>query len=237
MANKSISMIKIRQILRLHTQGYSKLTIAMQTGVARNTLKKYVAAFATSGLTFEQINVLSDKDLEDMFVKPEDKPLSEKLQTLFSLFPAIDKALKKKGVTRQMLWQQYRQAHPNGLGVSQFKRYYAQWKAQVNPTMHMEHKAGDKLYIDFAGEKLHFTDPKTGQPQPVEVFVGILGASQLTYVEAVMSQQKEDLIAACENTLHYCQGVPAAIVPDNLKSAVTKSSKYEPTLNETFADF
>jgi len=237
MANKTISMIKIRQILRLHTQGYSKLAIAMQTGVARNTLKKYLAAFTASGLSFEQINVLSDKDLEDMFVKPEDKPLSEKLATLFSLFPAIDKELKKKGVTRQMLWQQYRQAHPNGLGLSQFKQYYAQWKAQVNPTMHMEHKAGDKMYIDFAGEKLHYTDPQNGQPQPVEVFVGILGASQLTYVEGVMTQQKEDLIAVCENTLHYYQGVPAAIVPDNLKSAVTQSSKYEPTLNETFADF
>jgi transposase len=101
----------------------------------------------------------------------------------------------------------------------------------------MEHKAGDKMYIDFAGEKLHYTDPQNGQPQPVEVFVGILGASQLTYVEGVMTQQKEDLIAVCENTLHYYQGVPAAIVPDNLKSAVTQSSKYEPTLNETFADF
>jgi len=237
MANKTISMIKIRQILRLHTQGHSKLKIAMQTGVARNTLKKYLAAFTASGLSFEQINVLSDKDLEDMFVKPEDKPLNEKLQTLFSLFPGIDKELKKKGVTRQMLWQQYRQGNPNGLGLSQFKQYYAQWKAQVNPTMHMEHKAGDKMYIDFAGEKLHYTDPQNGQPQPVEVFVGILGASQLTYVEGVMTQQKEDLIAVCENTLHYYQGVPAAIVPDNLKSAVTQSSKYEPTLNETFADF
>src|SRR5580658_4383118 len=237
MANKTISMINVRHILRLHTQGYSKLTIAMQTGVARNTLKKYLAAFAATGLDFEQISVLSDKDLEDMFVKPEDKPLSEKLQTLFSLFPAIDKALKKKGVTRQMLWAEYRQTHPGGLGLSQFKQYYAQWKAQVNPTMHMEHKAGDKLYIDFAGEKLHFTDPRNGQLQPVEVFVGILGASQLTYVEGVMTQQKEDFVAACENTLHYYQGVPAAIVPDNLKSAVTQSSKYEPTLNETFADF
>jgi transposase len=237
MANKTISMIKIRQILRLHTQGHSKLKIAMQTGVARNTLKKYLAAFTASGLSFEQINVLSDKDLEDMFVKPEDKPLNEKLQTLFSLFPGVDKELKKKGVTRQMLWQQYRQGNPNGLGLSQFKQYYAQWKAQVNPTMHMEHKAGDKMYIDFAGEKLHYTDPQNGQPQPVEVFVGILGASQLTYVEGVMTQQKEDLVVVCENTLYYYQGVPAAIVPDNLKSAVTQSSKYEPTLNETFADF
>ena len=101
----------------------------------------------------------------------------------------------------------------------------------------MEHKAGDKLYVDFAGDKLQIIDKQTGEIQNVEVFVAILGASQLTYAEAVMTQQKEDFIGACENALHYYGGVPAAIVPDNLKSAVTKSSKYEPVLNETFADF
>jgi hypothetical protein len=98
----------------------------------------------------------------------------------------------------------------------------ASWKARVNPTMHMDHKVGDKLYVDFAGEKMSYTDKETGEIIPVEVFVAILGASQLTYVEAVMSQQKEDFIAACENTLHFIGGVPAAIVPDNLKAAVTK---------------
>ena len=136
-----------------------------------------------------------------------------------------------------MLWEQYRVEHPDGFGVSQFKHYYAQWKAQVNPVMRMEHKAGDKLYVDFAGDKLSIVDPLSGEVTAVEVFVCILGASQLTYVEAVMTQQKEDFIAACENALHFYGGVPAAIVPDNLKSAVIRSSKFEPTLNETFADF
>jgi transposase len=237
MANNPISMIKIRQILRLQSQGLSKLQIAAQTGIARNTLKKYVKEFTSSGLSFEEINELSDKELEDLFVKPEDRPLNERLQILFSLFPAIEKELKRKGVTRQLLWKEYKTNHPDGVGLSQFKHYFSQWKAQVNPTMHMEHKAGDKLYVDFAGDKLEIINEQTGEVKPVEVFVAILGASQLTYVEAVMTQQKEDFIFACENALHYCGGVPAAIVPDNLKSAVSKSSKYEPTLNETFADF
>jgi transposase len=237
MANNPISMIKIRQILRLQSQGLSKLQIAAQTGIARNTLKKYIKEFISSGLSFEEINELSDKELEDLFVKPEDRPLNERLQILFSLFPAIEKELKRKGVTRQLLWKEYKTNHPDGVGLSQFKHYFSQWKAQVNPTMHMEHKAGDKLYVDFAGDKLEIINEQTGEVKPVEVFVAILGASQLTYVEAVMTQQKEDFIFACENALHYCSGVPAAIVPDNLKSAVSKSSKYEPTLNETFADF
>jgi transposase len=237
MANNPISMIKIRQILRLQSQGLSKLQIAAQTGIARNTLKKYIKEFTSSGLSFEEINELSDKELEDLFVKPEDRPLNERLQILFSFFPAIEKELKRKGVTRQLLWKEYKTHHPDGVGLSQFKHYFSQWKAQVNPTMHMEHKAGDKLYVDFAGDKLEIINEQTGEVKPVEVFVAILGASQLTYVEAVMTQQKEDFIFACENALHYCGGVPQAIVPDNLKSAVSKSSKYEPTLNETFADF
>jgi transposase len=187
MANNPVRMSKIRHILQLHHQGRSKLQIAAQTGIARNTLKKYLKAFAQSNLTYEAISELSDKDLEALFVKPPEQPLSEKLQTLFTLFPAIDKELKKKGMTRQLLWEQYKAVHPDGFGVSQFKHYYAQWKAQVNPVMRMEHKAGDKLYVDFAGDKLSVVDASTGEIKAVEVFVAILGASQLTYVEAVAS--------------------------------------------------
>lgn len=230
-------MSKIRQIIRLHSQGRSKLLISNHTGVSRNTLKKYLKEFERSGLSFADINELSDKDLEDLFIKPEEKQLNPKLQILFSFFPSMDKELKRKGVTRLLLWEEYRRKHPDGYGLSQFKNYFAKWKAQVNPSMRIEHKAGDKLYIDFAGDKLSIVDKQTGEIQQVEVFVAILGASQLTYVEAVMTQQKEDFIAACEGALHYYGGVPAAIVPDNLKSAVIKSSKYEPVLNETFADF
>ena len=117
-------MIKIRQILRLHSQGCSKLQIAAQTGIARNTLKKYIKEFISSGLSFEEINELSDKELEDLFVKPEDRPLNERLQTLFSLFPTLEKELKRKGVTRRLLWEEYRRQHPEGVGLSQFKHYF-----------------------------------------------------------------------------------------------------------------
>lgn len=230
-------MNKIRHLLRLHSQGYSKLQIAEQTGIARNTVKKYLAEFKVSEMSFAEVNSLSDKELESLFIKPQQKPLSEKLQTLFELFPAMDKELKRKGVTRHLLWEDYIRQYPKGVGRSQFNHYFVQWKGQVNPVMHIEHKAGDKLYIDFAGDKLTIVDKESGELQQVEVFVAILGASQLTYVEAVSTQTKEDLIAACENALHYYGGVPAAIVPDNLKSAVTKSSKYEAVINETFADF
>ncbi len=97
MANNPISMNKVRQILRLHTQGYKKLQIAEQTGVARNTLKKYLKEFTESGLNFSEVNELSDKDLEDLFVKPkEQSPINDKLKTLFDLFPMVDKEMKRK---------------------------------------------------------------------------------------------------------------------------------------------
>jgi transposase len=237
MPNKPIDMIKIRQMLRLYDQGWSKLQIAANLGISRNTLKKYLKLYEETGFNFEQISEFSDKDLEELFIQPEDRPLNEKLQNLFSMFPQMDKELRRRGVTRHILWEAYKRKHPEGVGRSQFNFYFSQWKDSVNPTMKMEHKAGDKMYVDFAGEKLHYVNPDDGEWVQCEVFLAVLGASQLTYVEAVASQQKEDFVSAVENALHFFGGVPSAIVPDNLKSAVIKSSKYEPTLNETFADF
>lgn len=237
MANQSISMSKIRQIIRLHTQGTSKLRIAQLTGVARNSLKKYINKYIESGLSFSELSELTDKDLDDLFVRPIEETINPKVEALLLLFPKMDKEIKRKGVTRQVLWEDYIGKYPDGFKLTQFKRYYTRWKDQSNPTMRMEHKAGDKMFVDFAGDKLSIVDKLSGEVKEVEVFVCILGASQLTYVEAVFSQQKEDFIGACEAAIQFYGGVPSAIVPDNLKSAVNKSSKYEPTINETFNDF
>ncbi|WP_248282179.1 IS21 family transposase [Mucilaginibacter robiniae] len=230
-------MSKIRKILRMYTNGRSIMSIAAQADASRNTVKKYLASFKESGFSFDEVNALNDKELEDLFGKAKERSPNSRMQAMLRCFPKVDKELKRTGVTRQMLWEAYRKEFPDGYQYSQFCFYYTQWQARVNPVMHIDHKAGDKLYVDFAGQKLSITNRDTGEIIPVEVFIGILGASQLTYVEAVMSQQKEDFISACEHTLHYIGGVPEAIVPDNLKAAVTKSNRYEPTLNETFEDF
>lgn len=237
MANTTISMSKIRQILRMYHQQRSIMFIAAQTDASRNTVKKYVTSFKSSGFSFQEVDTLNDKELEDFFGKSKEQAPNSRMQAMQRCFPHVDKELKRTGMTRYILWEAYLKEFPEGYQYSQFCFYYNQWKGRVNPVMHLEHKFGDKLYVDFAGEKLSFTDKETGEIILVEVFVAILGASQLTYVEAVSSQQKEDFISACENTLHYIGGVPGAIVPDNLKAAVTKSNRYEPKLNETFADF
>jgi len=229
-------MYNIRHILRLHTQNQTQSEIIVQTGIQRKNLKKYIEIFKASRLNFDELNELSDKDLDELFVIPQE-PVSEKIQALLKYFPTIDRDLRKKGITIQLLWEEYIQKHPEGASLAHFKRHLFRWKSRIAPVMRKEHKAGDKLYIDFAGERLKIYDRMTGEPKSVEIFVSILGASQLTFVQAVMSQQKEDFIPACEDALHFYGGVPAAIVPDNLRSAVTKSHKYEPTINETFADF
>jgi transposase len=239
MANQTIPMAKIRQILRYYSQGKSKLQIAELTSVSRNTLKKYIRRFKEEKYSIEQIESFSDQQLEDIFTPAIDEPLKadHRFNHLQTLLPSYEKLMKKKGMSLQKLWEEYIKEYPNGYKSTQFHHYYQRYVSRANPVMVMQHKAGDKMYIDFAGDKLSIVDKDTGEIKEVEVFIAVLGCSQLTYLQAVESQKKEHLIEACENALHYFGGVPAAVVPDNLKSAVTKSSKYEPKINELFADF
>ena len=122
----------------------------------------------------------------------------------------MEKALKSRGNIKEMLWKEYAVQHPDGYRLSQFKHHYLLWKKVRNPILHIEHKAGEKMYVDYAGEKLRIVDPELSDIVEVDVFVAILGASQLTYVEATYSQKKEDFINSCENALHYFGGVPNA---------------------------
>jgi transposase len=150
MANTNISMSKIRQLLRLHSQGYSKQAISRLTGASRNTLKKYLRDYARLKLNIIELEELSDHDLSELFSRFEahkDCP-SALAKELLPLLPEMDKQLKHKGVTQQLLWGQYKQSHPKGLCISQFNYYYNLWKQQVNPVMHIEHKVGDKMFVE-----------------------------------------------------------------------------------------
>ena len=233
-------MSKVRNLLRLYTEGVSKSAISERMGLPRNTVKKYIRLFLACNKTQEELNTMTDGELEQFFLDMvprsylDDDP---KYRELISFFPTVEKALKKKGATKEQMWNKYREMNPDGYGVSQFKHYYRIWQRANNPVMHIEHKAGDKMYVDYAGEKLKMVDPLTGEIIDLEVFVAVLGGSQLTYVEASRSQQTEDFISSCDNALHYFGGSPLAIVTDNLKAAVIKSNRYEPVLNDAFRDF
>ena len=138
------------------------------------------------------------------------------------------------GIDRQ--WDKYRAVHPDGYGLPQFRSAIQRYRKITHPSMRMEHKAGDKIFVDYCGDKL-WIYPYNEPPLQVEVFVSVLGCSLLTYVEATYSQSKEDFISACENAFYYYGGVPQAVVPDNLKAAVSKAGRYEYVLNEEFERF
>jgi transposase len=237
MANKTIVMSKLRRLLQLHSQGKSKLFISKYLELSRNTVDKYILQYRLLDLPLEEIEKLNDTDLDKLFFVQVKEDLTPRQKVLYSFFPYMEKELKKTGVTRQLMWEEYISKHPDGIKRSQFNEHYNRWCKKVNPVMHMSHKAGDKMYVDYAGKTLQFVDKDSGEVHQVQFFVAILGSSQYTYAEASLSQGKEDFILSVENALHFFGGVPAAIVPDNLRSAVTKSNRYEPTLNETFWDF
>ncbi len=213
MANKRIDMLNIKQLLRLYTQGVSKVKISKQLGLSRNTVKKYIGLFHEHHFTLDELNELSQEDIEDLFDTTVLEP-DGKENILESYFPEVSKELKKVGVTRYMLWEEYKEKYPEGYCYSQFCHLYRQWSRKVSPSMHMEHKAGDKMFVDYTGKKLHIIDKETGEEHEVEVFVSILGASGMTFVEATMSQKKEDFLDSLTpfigvlwwSTSCYCNG-------------------------------
>lgn len=230
-------MSKLRQVLKLHCQGQNKLQISSTTGLSRNTVKKYLHIFIRLKTTWEQVSKLPDKELDELFCKEPDPVMDDRLAPLHEFLKQQEKRLRQRGVTLLRLWEEYERQYPEGFKRTAFYHHYNLYKKRVHPSMHMAHKAGDKMFVDYTGEKLQVIDPESGELKTMEVFVAILGASQLTYVEAVESQRVEDFISCCENALRYFGGAPNAIVPDNLKSAVIKSNRYEPKLNENFEAF
>jgi transposase len=205
-------------------------------GISRDAATKYSSLYESSGLSYSDVEAMTDADLWKSF-ENESTVDKSAIEDLLNTFTETEKELNRKGMTRLRQWSKYKTKNPDGYNYSRYCFYFKQWQNNNKASMHFEHKSGDKMFIDFTGSKLALTDRITGELKEVEVFVAVLGASQLTYVEAIESQKKEDLIMVVENALRYFGGVPAAIVPDNLKSAVTQSSNYEPLLNETFENF
>lgn len=220
-------MNKIRQVLRCYSSGKGTKTISSMLNVSRNTVKKHLQIYQKSGLDIDQVLSLDDASLFSLFQEKEYPPVrNERYEVLRSLLPEYCKRLKKKGVTRQMLHKEYLSQYPGGYARSYFGSFIQQYLDCSRPIMHLDHKAGDKQSL---------INRDTGEILPVEIFVVILPS--MTYVEAVMSQRKEGLIHACENSLLFYGGTPLAIIPDNLKAAVKRSSRYEAGLNDDFAAF
>lgn len=230
-------MRKIRTIIRLHAaEALSQRMIARATGVSRPVVAYYLGLFQHSGLSLEEIHRLSDSELEAR-LRPSEARLDPRYEALCRLLPKIAAELGRRGVTRQLLWEEYRSSHPDGYSYTQFCFHLQAYTETSELAMHLEHEAGKRLFIDFAGNKPRVVDPKTKLERTTELFVSVFPASALVYCEATDSQAVECLVTATRHCLEYAGGAPQIIVPDNLKPAVTKADRYEAQINETFEDF
>ncbi|MDV3633528.1 LuxR family transcriptional regulator [Elizabethkingia anophelis] len=235
MANK-LDPMDLKQIIQLHLDGYSNRNIGLTLGISRNTVNHYMKLFKASDYPMEALLSFDQNHLRSQF--PAYTTIDNKrYDELMLYFEKVNKARLHPGFTFLYHYTEYEQTSENPYSYTQFMEHYRRKHSKERGSMKLNHIAGREMFIDFAGKKLHIIDKNTGELLPVEVFIAILPHSQYTYVEACVSQKREDLIGCCSRALKFYGGVPKAIVSDNLKSAVTRASKYEPEINRSFKEF
>ena len=238
MGRRRTGVKKVRDIIRYsHTTDLSARQIARALGISRTVVAKTLSAFQLSGLDYNSVEQMPDSELQKCLGHEKTPSDGSRYAELVALFAEMAVELKKKGTTLEWLWQKYIHEHPNGYQYSQFWLHFRLWRKSEEICMHIEYKAGEVMLVDWAGDKLQVINGNTGQPWLLEQFVAILGASELTYVEARESQKEEDWIRANEGALRYFSGSPSALIPDNPKTAVVRPDPYEPGLNPVFEDF
>lgn len=232
---KKLDPMDLKQILSLHLDGLSNRQISAMLGIGRNTINSYMQQFAASDVSFRELIELDEPSLQELFPS-KTTIINRRHAALMAYFDKVNLARSHPGFTFLHHYQEYSSSHEDAYSYTQFMEHYNRKYSRIRGSMKLEHTAGNELFIDFAGTRLHITDKQTGELIPVEVFVAILPCSQYTYVEACPSQKREDLMGCITNALSFYGGVPKAIVSDNLKSAVTRASKYEPQINRSLKD-
>lgn len=236
MANQTKPPFMIRDILLLQKQGVGLKQIARQLDISRNTVRQYVRRWKASGTDIDPLQADDRVLYEKTILVRQDAPSAERLRILQSQFEYFERELGRPGVTQKLLWKEYKKTQLDGFQLTQFCAHFGKWRNAKKVVMRQEHKCGDKMFVDFSGELLFF-QLADGTKRTAQVFVAILGFSQYIYAEAIESQKLTDFISACERAIRAIGGVPAAIVPDNLKSAVKRAHRYSADENEVFSDF
>ncbi len=230
-------MKKIREIIRLFaTMDLSLRKISQACKVSRPVIGEYIDSYKNCGLSYQEIEKLNDDELLSIIEKKSIE-INNRYMQLSLKFDYFTQELKKRYVTIQKLWEEYIIENPQGFSRSQFCYHFNVWRKSCDLTMHLEHKAGDKMFVDFTGKKLFITDKLTGEKQDVETFVAILPASHYTYVCVTENQKTKNWIKATEEALWYYGGIPKAITPDCYKSAVTKYNPYDADINPEYSRF
>lgn len=228
-------MRKIREILRLGlSRKWSNREIARSLSVSHATVARYIALADKAGLTYEKAQGMDDTGILSS-LENDKTPIPKRL------YPEPDwnyihAELKKKGVTLVLLWQEYKSVYPDGYQISQFCEYYRRWREKLNPSLYQIHRAGEKMFVDYAGHTMPIHDRQTGNIRQAQIFVAVLGASNYTYSEATWGQSLPNWIGSHVRSFEYFEGVTKATVLDNLKAGVSRASRYEPDINPAYHD-
>ena len=228
-------MNKTRELMRLKfSAGLSNRQIARSCGIARSTVGDYLGRAARAGIGWPLPEGISDAALEQrLFPNAQVRPPNA--QRAQPHWAEIHQEMRRKGVTLMLLWQEYQERHPQaGYQYSQFAHLYRQWRGTLDVVMRQSHTAGEKLFVDYAGQGVEVIDRHSGEIREAEIFVAALGASSYTYAEATWSQNVQDWVEAHIHAFEFIQGCPTVLVPDNLKSAVTRPHRYDPDLNRSY---
>lgn len=226
-------MRKIRELVRLRAEGRSVRQMADSLGVPRSTVADYVCRIAQAGLTWPLAeDVEEDAVLRQLFgeegAQRGRRPMPD--------WAEVHAERKRPGVTLQLLWLEHKQDHPDGYQYTQFCEYYHRWREQLDPVLRQVHKAGERVFVDYAGQTMPVIDPATGEVRQAQIFVGTLGASNYIYTEATWTQSLPDWIGSHVRMYQDFAGVPSLTIPDNVKAGVRHACFYEPDLNPTYHD-
>ncbi len=236
MARDRLSMKKIKEILRLKTScGLSCRQIARSCEVSRPVVSEYLEKAGQAGLiSWEEIAVLSEEELEmKLNIKAEIVHVGP--SKAMPDYAEVHKELRNKHVTLTLLWQEYKEEEPGGYEYVQYCNLYRAWKEKQDYCMRQEHKGGEKLFVDYC-DGITITDKESGEKQKTELFAAVWGASNYTYAEASLSQDLYCWTGSHVNAVEYFKCVPHIVVPDNLKSGISKPCRYEPLINESYKD-
>lgn len=237
MAAKKKTMSTVKQVLRLYLDQNPIKTIAKIVGISKNTVRKYIRSPADHGLSLEELLSMDERALDELFHVRKVSKDESRYEFFLTRCQYWQKELKRVGVTRYLLWQEYFCTQDNPYSYTQFCHHFQQFTESSKTSMIIDHKPAERFYIDFTGKKASYYDPITGEEYKAELLVGCLGYSQKSFVLALPSQCSEDFIVAMNTILGYIGGCTHAIVPDNMKTAVIKSDRYEPTINRLLEDF
>ena len=228
-------MRKVREVLRLKFEGgQTNRRIARSCHISRPTVADYLLRFEAAGLEWPAAAALDDATLEHKLFAPASPAPSA--QRAVPDWNHVHQELRRKSVTLTLLWHEYKAVHPEGYQYSWFCDQYRAWSARLDVVMRQEHRAGEKLFVDYAGQTVEVVDRHSGEIRTAQIFVAVLGASSYTYAEATWTQQLPDWIGSHVRTFAFLGGVSELLIPDNLRSGVSKAHRYEPDLNPTYAD-